>query len=373
MKMKESFNLYEYNTLKTPTITRGFFEFIELEELVEFSKSGALESNDYFILGGGSNVLFKSDFDGVVLHPKKDDIEIKHLDDGAVLVKAYAGLNWDKLVKKTVEQGFVGLENLSLIPGNVGASPVQNIGAYGSEVSNYIYEVECYDLNKGESVFLSNDECCFSYRDSIFKLKSELIVISVTYKLYRSNRIKYLNENKISLSNVGLVKEVLLFIKLCFKSIKFGKTTNWGIKFNFDYLRELLSSSILPANVKRKLVIAIRKKAMPDPSVKPNAGCFFKSPIIDLKKAETLTSLNENISLFSYKDDLLKVSAGDLIRNCVSDKDYESLVCVDKRRPIIVINNGGASGEDIYMYSQNIINIVNKRYNIKIEPEVVII
>ncbi|PTP14238.1 hypothetical protein CWO27_11550 [Vibrio sp. 10N.286.51.C3] len=371
--IKKHFNLINHNTFKTSTICQDFFEYREVDELIEFHSKGGLDSREYLILGSGSNILFKSDFQGIILHPKKSSIEITDLNDGTVHLKAYAGLSWDKLVEKSLEQGFVGLENLSLIPGSVGASPVQNIGAYGVEVSNLIYEVECYDLDNKMFVTLNNRQCEFSYRDSIFKVKTSHVVISVTYKLYKSNFLKYEEDNNKKVSPLTYFKELFLFSKVCLKSVSIGSNTKWKLKLHFDYLRNLLSSFILPAKFKRKIVVFIRTRAMPDPVIKPNVGCFFKSPIITNQQFDILKKKNSKITTFYYNEGFVKVSAGDLIRDCINEDDYISAVCVDRRRPIILINNKLVDGSEIFSYSQDLINRVEEKYNIKIEPEVVII
>ena len=369
---ESNYNLEELNTFRIPSKAKYYFRFSETKELDKFVNTIFDRSLPCFILGGGSNVLFSENFDGLVIHPVKKDVKVITSSKFTTIVRAYSGLEWDKFVGICVANGWQGIENLTLIPGNVGASPVQNIGAYGTEASEYIDRVNCYDLEKKQSVSFSNTECCFTYRNSLFKQRAGLIVLSVDYKLFTNPYSALFLRGKGN-ALTAIIKQVFSSAVLSIKSVKFGPTTKWKLKMHFYHVRELLALSVIHPAIKRKLVRFIRTKTMPDPKRIGNVGCFFKSPIVDLNEYNRIKSKDPKIGSYYFDAGKVKVSAGDLIKSCQWNGKRIGDVSVEKNRPLIILNHGSATGAEILDFSQNIQADINKKFNINIEPEVVIL
>lgn len=366
------FGLKEYNTFKVDVKAAGFFEYSETSDLDCFFKDRIYGDAEYMVLGGGSNVLFVEDYPGTVLKSCDESFRVVEDSEESSLLKVGAGHDWDHFVSKTVSAGLKGLEPLSLIPGTVGAAPVQNIGAYGAEASQFIEVVECYDVKKKERVVLSNEDCDFSYRSSVFKKRPELIVVSVLFRLFKNN---YGLHFKGSREGVGVVERLGLLKKLfvmVMRSFRFGRSTRWRIKMNFDNVRDILSHPFVPSVVKRKMVVSIRKRNMPDPRKVANVGCFFKSPVVD-KDSLGKYGLDSSVKVYGYKDGLVKISAGDLIKLCGLHVEEKGRVGLDSNRPLIVINYDNASGKQIFDFSLYVIEKVRSETGVKIEPEVVIV
>ncbi len=370
--LKSEYSLYDYNTFKVDVKSKLFFEFKTSSDLSGLFSNRNIEAESVMVLGGGSNILFKGDYDGVMLHSVNEEFLIESEDSCSFLVRAYAGLEWDGFVGACVEKGLVGLSPLSLIPGSVGASPVQNIGAYGSEISQYVEEVECFDIYKKEVVILSREDCQFSYRDSIFKRHKGLVVVSVVFRLYKSERYNFEYITNSKLTGVVWLQKAIKGITLANKSVRFGSSTSWRLKMNFDHFRELIQLPIISSFLKRKMVMFIRKRNMPDPKKVANVGCFFKNPVIS-KNDKLLQGLSNEITLYGYGRDKYKISAGDLIKSCGLQGSRECGVGIDKNRPLILIKYENVSGQAIYDFSQNVIETILENTGITIEPEVVIV
>ncbi|MCL6688668.1 FAD-binding protein [Pseudomonas sp. R3.Fl] len=369
----ESQNLRPLNKFGVNCIATNYFRFTEVSELDNLAKSRSLDQRNVLILGGGSNILLPEKFDGVVLHPCNDKIELLDQDLSSIIVRAHAGLEWDRFVTHCVGNGWGGLENLSLIPGNVGAAPVQNIGAYGREACELIEQVTCYDLATNEVVILSKQNCEFSYRNSIFKRRPELLVISVDFKLHkpRTALLRSLKGDKKSIS--GVAAEFKKIISLVTKDFRFGPKTKWRPQVSFDNIRTLLDIDLIPISLKRRLVCLIRRKTMPDPAKIGNVGCFFKSPIVKSSIADSIKTAYPKISLYPGTPGTYKVSAGDLIRECGWAGKKIGDVSINARRPLIILNHGNASAKEILNFSKSVQSDVQKKFNITIEPEVVIV
>jgi len=332
----EKFDLKPYNTFGIRAKADSFFEFTETDDLLAFIGNKQIPS-DFFVIGGGSNLLFVSDFNGLIIYPNIPGISIKDEDRNHVYVEAGAGVVWDDLIDYAVKCGFGGVENLSNIPGKVGASPVQNIGAYGVEVKDCIHSVKGVFVDNGQQFEFVNDECRFGYRDSIFKneLKNKIVVTSVTYKLDKFPEF----------------------------NLEYG-----ALKHEVESFGEVNLQNI------RRSVIQIRDSKLPDPKLLGNAGSFFKNPVIEPEIVDRLKSKFGNFPVYeSQEAGKLKVAAGWLIDQCGWKGYRDGDVGVHKDQALVLVNYGNASGHDVVNLSQKIQNSVFEKFGISISPEVNII
>jgi UDP-N-acetylmuramate dehydrogenase len=336
--IKENFSLHAFNTFHLESTARYFTEVNRIEQVNELITSGALKENQLLILGGGSNVLFTSNFKGIVVHIINKGIEILSRNEDTVMVKAAAGENWHDFVSYCVSEGFGGLENLSLIPGNVGSCPIQNIGAYGVEVKDTILTVEAIDLQTGELKVFTHKECNFGYRESIFKkeLKGRMIIWSVTFGL-KLNPVVHLE--------YGAIKQELAAMQI----------ENPGI-----------------AEVS-KAVCTIRQSKLPDPLILGNAGSFFKNPTVALEIAEKLAEAFPKIISYPQSGNKVKLAAGWLIEQCGWKGFREGDAGVHQNQALVLVNYGNASGSNILSLAHRIQNSVYERFGVKLEMEVNII
>jgi len=322
------------NTFGIDVTAKMFSRCSSLEELVEL--------NDCFggnipilIIGGGSNILFTKDFDGIIIRNEIEYIYVVKEDENHIYVKAGGGVNWHNFVLYCIDYGYAGVENLSLIPGTVGASPIQNIGAYGVELKDVFYELSAYNLLTKEMMHFKNEDCNFGYRDSIFKheYKNKLVILDVTFKL-----------NKVPV----------------FKT-SYGDIEGWLAKNN---ITQLSIKAISDA------IISIRKEKLPDPKVYGNAGSFFKNPVIDKNTFERIISLNDKMPHYILDENHYKIPAAWLIEQCGwKGKTIGNIGCHAKQ-PLVLINYGGADGKSIYNLSQQIIESVEQLFGITLEREV---
>jgi UDP-N-acetylmuramate dehydrogenase len=294
------------------------------------------DSKPKLILGGGSNILFTHDFDGIVIYPDLKGHELVNQTEENVWIKAYAGENWDQFVAYCVGQNWSGIENLSLIPGNIGACPNQNIGAYGVEVKDVIESVETIDLQTGSIHKFSNVECQFGYRNSIFKneAKNKYIITSVTFKLSKKQVFKI---------NYDLVAEELK---------------------NFP---EVNIASI------RQAIINIRRRKLPDPSQLGNAGSFFKNPVVSLEIYGAIQSEFPNVPSYRVGELLVKIPAAWLIETCGWKGKRLGNVGTYDAQPLVIVNYGDASGNEIFDFARKIQESVLNRFGIDLEMEVSIV
>jgi len=303
----------------------------ELEELVECFR-GELP---ILIIGGGSNILFTKDFDGIIIRNEIEGIEVVKEDEKHVYVKAGGGVNWHEFVLYCIENNYAGVENLSFIPGTVGASPIQNIGAYGVEIKDVFQELTAYNMETDEILNFKHKDCHFGYRDSVFKheYKDKLFILDVTYKLDKVPTFK----------------------------TSYGDIEAWLAKHN---ITQLSIKAVSDA------VIAIRKEKLPNPAVTGNAGSFFKNPVIDKTKFEKLISLNNKAPHYQLDEHHYKVPAAWLIEQCGWKGKQEGKVGCHARQPLVLLNLGGAEGKDIYNFSQQIIDSVLEKFGVQLEREV---
>lgn len=337
IRFLENYSLKNYNTFGIDVSVRHFFEFTELSELEVFIHSNITwKDENIFILGGGSNLVFTKDFKGLIIYPNVQGIKVIKEDRRNVWIEVGAGVEWDEFVQYCVSFEFSGIENLSFIPGKVGAAPVQNIGAYGCEVGNYIEIVNGFDLEKMEKFKLPGSLCEFAYRDSIFKneFKGNVIVTSVVFKLE-----KY---HEFDLSYGGL-------------ELKVKKLGDINLR-----------------NV-RQAVINIRSAKLPDVKVIGNAGSFFKNPIIDIRKAKKLKSVYPDIPLYPVDKGKRKLAAGWLIDQCGWKGFRDGDAGVHKKQALVLVNHGNASGEEIFILSEKIKKSVFEKFRVELEPEVNVI
>jgi UDP-N-acetylmuramate dehydrogenase len=372
MKFKTK-NLKSLNKFGLDCIAENYFRFIDIEELERLTRDISFSDDKFFILGGGSNILLPENLQGIVLHPCNDKIEIISDNYSHITIRAHAGREWDSFVAHCVSNKWAGLENLSLIPGNVGAAPVQNIGAYGKEACELIEKVTCFNLLTKQIVTLNKSDCEFSYRNSIFKKRPELLVLSVDFELAHSRPPISRDQSGNKRSPRSIIEELKTLVIFISKDVKFGPKTNWRPKISFENVRTLLDSSLLPISIKRKLVCFIRRKTMPDPAKIGNVGCFFKSPSVNRLTADSLNNLYPRIAIYPSSTDTFKISAGDLIRECGWAGVKIGDVSINERRPLIILNHGNATSNDILVFSKNVQSAVFNKFKLTIEPEVVIV
>jgi UDP-N-acetylmuramate dehydrogenase len=312
--------------------------FITIESEEELSVPGFMDSlnRPVLIIGGGSNFLFTQDFNGTIIHPVMEGITIEDRDSDSVLISAGAGVKWDTFVECSVNNGFGGVENLSLIPGTVGAAPVQNIGAYGVEVKDVIEKLRAYSLSDGSVKEFTATECKFRYRNSIFKedLKGKYLITMVYFRL----RIK-------PVINTG-----------------------------YGSLREE-AEQLGPLTIKtvRQAVIRLRKSRLPEPEKTGNAGSFFKNPVISEDEAVRVKEKYSHAPFFRDESGSLKLSAAWMIEECGWKGKRFGNAGVYEKHALILVNYGNASGKEIFDLSELIKESVYEKFGIVLQREVEVI
>lgn len=329
MNIQHYKQLQQYNSFKTKALARIFCEPQSIDELSELLESYPDEKK--LILGAGNNLFFTKDYDGLVIKPAMHDINILSEDDNFVVIEAGAAIEWDNLVEDCVGKGFSGLENLSLIPGSVGASPIQNIGAYGSEVKDTITLVKALDTNTGLQMKFTNEECRFAYRDSIFKQTRRYIITSVVFKLSKSFTYK---EKYVDLS------------------------------------RELKGNSSPSLSQVREAIINTRTRKLPDVKTLPNAGSFFKNPILTKDEKESLKKKIVDVPIYNVGENSFKTSAAFLIEKAGYKGKSNGRVGTYENHALVIVNRGTVDGNDILNFANEIKNKVEKQFGVKLEPEV---
>jgi len=338
MQIFKNHPLKNYNTFGIDSYAKYFTAFSSVDELKNLFQSGQYKNEPKFILGGGSNILFTKDFDGLVLKNEISGIETIHEEEKYVYVKVGAGVNWHQFVLHCIRKNFAGVENLSLIPGNVGASPMQNIGAYGVEIKDVFYSLEAYHYKENKILNFTLNDCEFGYRESVFKkkYKNQFAILDVTFRL---NKIPHYN------ISYGAIEEELK-------------------KMNVE---ELSIKAISDA------VINIRTSKLPDSKLIGNAGSFFKNPEINEHELYELKRIKTDIQSYKINDDKFKIPAGWLIEQC-GWKGYRKgdAGCYEKQA-LVLVNYGNAKGKEIYDLSEKIKENVAQKFNINLEREVNII
>lgn len=338
MELQKNVSLQPYNTFGIDVKSKLFMEWNSINDVVDYSLSNELKVYKRLILGGGSNMLLIQDFEGLAIKNNILGKEIISENETEVVAKFGGGEVWHDIVLWTIAKGWNGMENMSLIPGSIGAAPIQNIGAYGKELKDVFVELEAIDLSNGKLKVFNLEECAFGYRNSIFKneLKGQYVITSVTLKLSK------IPEFNISYGTIQLELDKM------------------GIK-------ELSAKSISSA------VIAIRRSKLPDPAELGNSGSFFKNPIIAESLYEEVKYEHPGLPSYPAGEQLVKVPAGWLIDQAGWKGKRVGKCGVHNKQALVLVNYGGATGQDIFQLSEDIIADVIQKYGIELEREVNVI
>lgn len=337
MKDFYDFNLKEHNTFGIDVKCRRFIEFESVDELLQIVNSLTDADKPLLVLGGGSNMLFTADYEGTVLHSAIKGHVAVQTDEG-IMLRCGSGEVWDDIVSLCVSNRMYGAENLSLIPGDVGASAVQNIGAYGAEAKDIILKVEAVDLQTGKMCEFTNEECEYAYRKSKFKgeWRNRFVITYVTYKL----------------------------------SEVFCPCLDYG---NIRAELEKRNIKVPTAEQLRNVIINIRNEKLPDPKIEGNAGSFFMNPVVPKAKYEELVARFGNVPHYSVDDNNEKIPAGWMIDQCGWKGKSLGKAGVHSRQALVLVNRGGAEGKDIVALCDAIKRDVKDKFGIDIVPEVNII
>jgi len=334
MDLIEQADLSALNTLALPSIANLLVNIYSVDELVAVCKKNALKNQDFLILGGGSNLILPAQINRVVYRYLGASIQYQEVGSGDVLVKAGAGVVWDVLVNDLVSQRLHGIENLSLIPGTVGAAPVQNIGAYGVELANVLDSVEVLNLQTLAIEVLSKDECRFAYRDSLFKQNPGCYFI-INVRLRLSQTPKFI--------------------------------------LNYGDLKALNKKKNLVVKEVRDKVIALRSEKLPDPKVLPNAGSFFKNPLVSASKAQQLNSKYPKIVAYPQNDGQFKLAAGWLIEQADWKGKRIGDVGMHAQQALVLVNYKNASQAEVLALAAQVQASVLDKFDVSLEIEPVVI
>lgn len=327
-------SLQNYNTLAVPARARHFVSLNDSNELPAALSFARERDLPLLVLGGGSNIVLREDFPGLVLHLNWCGRELVHSDEEFYWLKVAAGENWHQLVLYCLEQSYWGLENLALIPGSVGAAPIQNIGAYGVELKDVFAELEAWEIQSGKSVTFDTQACEFDYRDSIFKnsLRDRYIITSVTFKLRRQPQVV-----------------------LSYPALKAA-------------LPDRPVEDIGPREL-AEAVCRLRQEKLPDPTRTPNAGSFFKNPIIELNQFERLQQDYPKLVSFPVDDQRVKLAAAWLIDQAGWKGATQGPVAVHSQQALVLTNPGRAMGSEVLALAEKIQHSVAKKFGVQLEPE----
>jgi UDP-N-acetylmuramate dehydrogenase len=338
MLIQENFSLKKYNTFGIDVKAKYFAVFNSLEQLKAILAENSTKTKPLLILGGGSNILFTKDYEGLVLKNEIKGISLESETQDNFFVKAGAGENWNDFVNFCIENNYCGLENLALIPGNVGASPMQNIGAYGVEIKDIFYELEAFHIPSKEVHRFDNESCEFGYRESVFKnkYKGQYIILNVSYKLAKKATFK---------TSYGAINEELK---------KMG-------------VADLSISAVGQA------VRNIRNSKLPNPAVLGNAGSFFKNPVISSQDFDRLKQAFPKMPFYEQPEGKVKLAAGWLIEHCGWKGKRIGDAGVHELQALVLVNYQGATGSEIFDLSSKIIASVYAQFGVRLEREVNII
>lgn len=335
IRLSENEALKNRHSFGVTTFSRFFLETDNTDELFDFYNSHPEIISEFLVIGEGSNLLFKEDYQGLIIHPISKGIELLEQKNNELIIEVGATENWDYLVDWTVSKGYYGLENLSLIPGSVGAAPIQNIGAYGAEAKDFITEVYVADIENKNCFWLPADKCEFAYRKSIFKNKPNWLVWKVRFKLSIND--------KINLKYQGLKEQLFDF-------------PNPG-----------------PKEV-RQAVIEVRSSKLPDPKEIGNAGSFFKNPIVAKEQSDSLLAEFHKMPTYPCNQKgTIKLAAGWLIEECGLKGFRKGDAGTAQKQALVIVNHGNATGNDLANMASFIQDSVWEKFKIKLEPEVRIV
>jgi len=338
LPIQHDFSLREHNSFGIAAKASAYLRVTSAEQLAAVRNDPELMKLPRLVLGGGSNIVLTRDFPGLVLHMTTQGIAIVDEDADATYVRAEAGENWHQLVLWTLEQGLGGLENLSLIPGSVGAAPVQNIGAYGAELADFLHTLTIFDFESGDTRTLNKADCAFAYRDSIFKhaLRDRAVILDITFSLPK----------------------------------------HWQPNTSYaDVAQELASKGISTPNARdiSDVVIAIRTRKLPDPAVLGNAGSFFKNPVVSAAQQVALLGRYPQLVSYAQEDGSYKLAAGWLVDQCGWKGKSSGAAGVSETQALVLVNRGGASGQDVARLAKEIQADVEARFGVTLETEPVIV
>lgn len=334
MEILRDKNIKEFNTFGVEAQAKFLVVVNSEADFEELLTTDEFQNNEKLFLGGGSNVLITRNFDGLVVINNIKGIDILNENEEEVLIKANSGENWHDFVEFTVGRGYWGIENLALIPGTVGAAPMQNIGAYGVELRETLVNVEALNIKNGEKRIFQNEECDFGYRSSVFKntLKGEYFISAITLKLSKL-------ENK---------------------------------KINYAVLQNYLADNNIEVAHSRDVasaVSSIRRTKLPDPKILGNAGSFFKNSFVEKEKLEELKINYPEIPSFE-EGGRFKIPSAWLIEQCGYKGKKEGNVGMHERQALVLVNYGGATGQEIKDFSDRVISSVKEKFGIALEKEV---
>ena len=332
----KNYSLKKHNSFGLDVYARYFIKLTDQQQVIDFIKSDLSNIRPLLIIGEGTNVLFRKDFNGLIVNPKIPGIETVKETSQYIILRAGAGENWDSFVNFCVENNYGGIENLSLIPGSVGACPIQNIGAYGAEVRRVVENVEAVDIETSDIKMFSNKDCDFSYRNSIFKtsLKNKYIISHITFRL---------NKTEEFITSYGSVEKEL---------DKFPETNILNI---------------------RSAIINIRKSKLPDPLEIGNAGSFFINPVVSLEQANSIRQYYPKMPYFKVTKNEVKLSAAWLIEQSNWKGKRIGQVGTYKKQPLVIVNYGNATGNEIYNVAKKIQKSVKNNFAVDLELEVNVI
>lgn len=333
-KQYQAYSLLPHNTFGIEAVAENFVDFSSVDEIVAYLSNGFAGRS--LVIGGGSNLLFVNDYHGTIFHSSITGIDVVDENDKEVLLRVGSGVNWDDLVAYTVEHGWCGLENLSAIPGEVGASAVQNVGAYGVEAGDLIVKVETVRISNATCQEFSHDNCQYAYRHSIFKTteKGKHIITYVTYRLSKEPHFK----------------------------LSYG---------NLNEKVEQLGGATLE-NV-RKAVCEIREAKLPSPDKVGSAGSFFMNPVVNASVADTLLAEYPSMPNYPLATGDVKLSAGWLIEQCGWKNTPHEHVGVYKHQALVVINRGGAKGKEVLEFASAVVASVKEKFGVVLNMEVNVI
>jgi UDP-N-acetylmuramate dehydrogenase len=339
MMLQQNVDLFPYNTFGLHAHAKLFTTIPSVEESSALFASDTFRKQNHLILGGGSNILLTKNFDGLVAKVEIEGKDIVDEDDSSVTLRVGAGENWHQFVMYCVDRNYGGIENLSLIPGTVGAAPMQNIGAYGIEIKKNILSVEAVEIATGDVRYFDNDACQFGYRESIFKqeLKDQFLISSITLRLTKK-------DHQFNIS-YGAIDETL----------------------------KKLGSQTLSIKAISDAVIYIRSSKLPDPSRIGNAGSFFKNPSIQADLMDFIKKDFPTIPSYPSTDGLVKIPAAWLIEQCGWKGKTFGNIGVHQHQALVLVNYGGGEGEKIWELAMKIKMSVKEKFNITLQPEVNVI
>ena len=338
MNIIENYPLLKLNTFGIDVKAKYFTSINTINELIEVTKTNVFKDLELLILGGGSNILFTKDFDGLVILNNIKGKEIIDQNQQSIFLKIGAGENWHELVMYCVDNGWGGIENLSLIPGNTGTAPMQNIGAYGVEIKETFIELEALEISSGKIVKFNNSDCEFGYRESVFKnkMKNQYIILNITLEL---------KKNPVLNINYGDVKAILESQNIKNPAIK--EVSN--------------------------AIISIRQSKLPDPKKIGNSGSFFKNPIVSLNQLELIKKKYPNVVNYEINENEFKIAAGWLIERAGWKGKKFNNYGIHEKQALVLVNYGLANGMEIFELSEKIILDIKDKFGITLEREVNVI